>query len=128
MAQCFFCLDLNSAQPLCFTLASAARTVTQATPELLELSQEILNPGPDQAPLVLADSEHYAAELLDHVHLQTPFELLVPMPPQNSPKLRDQALSLEHFNRRWAGYATAQGAFSPQTEPLPRALLPFRSA
>jgi TPR repeat protein len=36
-------LDLDSAQPLCFTLASAARTVTQATPELLELSQEILN-------------------------------------------------------------------------------------
>src|SRR5271165_81953 len=30
MAQCFFCLDLDSAQPLCFTLASAARTVTQA--------------------------------------------------------------------------------------------------
>ena len=44
MALCFFCLDLDSAQPLCFTLASAARTVTQATPELLELSQEILNP------------------------------------------------------------------------------------
>src|SRR5208282_5830570 len=62
-------------------------TVTQATPELLELSQEILNPAPDQAPLVLADSEHYTTELLDHVHLETPFELLVPMPPQNSPKL-----------------------------------------
>jgi hypothetical protein len=50
MAQCFFCLDLDSAQPLCFTLASAARTVTQATPELLELSKEILNPAPDHGP------------------------------------------------------------------------------
>jgi hypothetical protein len=30
---------------------------------------------------VLADSEHYTAELIDHVHLETPFELLVPMPP-----------------------------------------------
>ena len=29
---------------------------------------------------VLADSEHYTAELIDAVHLQTPFELLVPMP------------------------------------------------
>jgi len=111
MAQCFFCLDLDSAQPLCFTLASAARTVTQATPELLELSQEILNPAPDQAPLVLADSEHYTTELLDHVHLETPFELLVPMPPQNSPKLQDQARSSERFNRRWAGYATAKEPF-----------------
>ena len=72
MAQCFFCLDLDTAQPLCFTLASAARTVTQATPELLELSQEILNPAPLQPPLVLADSEHYTTELLDHVHLETP--------------------------------------------------------
>jgi hypothetical protein len=27
-AQCFFCLDLDTAQPLCFTMASAARTVT----------------------------------------------------------------------------------------------------
>src|ERR1700682_1950611 len=111
MAQCFFCLDLDSAQPLCFTLASAARTVTQATPELLELSQEILNPAPDQAPLVLADSEHYTTELLDHVHLDTPFELLVPMPPQNSPKLRDQALNSERFHRRWAGYATTKEPF-----------------
>jgi hypothetical protein len=85
--------------------------VTQATPELLELSQEILNPAPDQAPLVLADSEHYTTELLDHVHLETPFELLVPMPPQNSPKLHDQARSSERFNRRWAGYATAKEPF-----------------
>jgi hypothetical protein len=50
MAQCFFCLDLDSAQPLCFTLASAARTVIQATPELLELSKEILNPRPIMPP------------------------------------------------------------------------------
>ncbi len=83
----------------------------EATPELLELSQEILNPAPDQAPLVLADSEHYTTELLDHVHLETPFELLVPMPPQYSPKLHDQARSSERFNRRWAGYATAKEPF-----------------
>jgi hypothetical protein len=28
MSQCFFCLDLESCQPLCFSLASAAKTVT----------------------------------------------------------------------------------------------------
>jgi hypothetical protein len=32
MAQCFFCLDLDTYQPLCFTLASAAKTVTQGHP------------------------------------------------------------------------------------------------
>ena len=125
MAQCFFCLDLDSAQPLCFTLASAARTVTQATPELLELSQEILNPAPDQAPLVLADSEHYTTELLDHVHLETPFELLVPMPPQNSPKLHDQALRPERFNRRWAGYATAKEPFRLKQSRCPESYYRF---
>jgi hypothetical protein len=85
MAQCFFCLDLDSAQPLCFTLASAARTVTQATPELLELTQEILNPAPDQAPLVLADSEHYTTELLDHVHLETPLNCSCRCPRKTRP-------------------------------------------
>ena len=111
MAQCFFCLDLESAQPLCFTLASAARTVSQATPQLLALSKEILNPASDRSPLVLADSEHYSTELIDHIHLETPFELLLPMPVQNSPKLRDQTLSLQSFNRRWAGYATRKEPF-----------------
>ena len=97
VAQCFFCLDLDSGQPLCFTLASAAKTVTEATPELLDLSRQILNPAPNRGPLVLADSEHYASELLDHVHLETPFELLVPMPAHNAPKVHSQALPSERF-------------------------------
>jgi hypothetical protein len=108
MSQCFFCLDLESCQPLCFTLASAAKTVTQATPELLELSQQILNPAADHGPLVLADTEHYSTELIDQVHLETPFELLLPMPAKSSPKLHSQALD---FNPRWAGYATAKEPF-----------------
>jgi hypothetical protein len=104
MSQCFFCLDLDSSQPLCFTLASAARTVTQATPELLHLSQQILNPRAAQAPLVVADSEHHCTELLDTVHLDTPFELLVPM---RSP-IPNAALRPERFQQRWAGYAIAK--------------------
>jgi hypothetical protein len=68
-------------------------------------------PRAGSSPLVLADSEHYTTQLIDHVHLETPFELLVPMPPQNSLKLHGQALRPEHFNRRWAGYATAKEPF-----------------
>jgi len=108
MSQCFFCLDLESCQPLCFTLASAAKTVTQATPELLQLSQQILNPASDHGPLVLADTEHYSVELIDQVHLETPFELLLPMPARSAPKLHSQTLD---FNARWAGYATAKEPF-----------------
>lgn len=107
MTQAFFCLDAESFQPLCFTLASAARTVAQATPELLSLSQSILNPSGDSPPLVLADSEHYSTEIIDHVHLETPFELLVPMP-QRSPKLHGAAMRQQPFATRWAGYATAK--------------------
>jgi hypothetical protein len=35
---------------------------------------------------VLADTEHYSTELIDQVHLETPFELLLPMPAKSSPK------------------------------------------
>ncbi len=56
MAQTFFGLDADTQQPLCFTTASSARTVTQATPELLTLAASIikLNGG---KPLALADNE-----------------------------------------------------------------------
>ena len=58
--QTFFCLDAQTHQPLAFTSASAARTVAQATPELLDLAQQILGltAQSPQLPLVLADQEH----------------------------------------------------------------------
>ena len=34
LAQTFFCLDADSEQPICFTTACSARTVTQATPDV----------------------------------------------------------------------------------------------
>jgi hypothetical protein len=107
MAQSFFCLDVHSSQPICFTLASSAKTAAQATPELLDLSQRILNPTPLNHPLVLADSEHYTTELIDHVHLQTPFELLVPMPQRSSKKCAHTRIP-KHFCPQWAGFATAK--------------------
>ena len=45
-AQTFFCLDGDSRQPLCFTTATSARTVSQATPELLRMAADILAPLP----------------------------------------------------------------------------------
>lgn len=43
LAQTFFCLDADTKQPICFTTATAARNVTKATPELLQLASTILN-------------------------------------------------------------------------------------
>lgn len=114
MAQTFFAVDGDTQQPLCATMATAARTVSQATPGLLEMVQNILGPSdPETEPLVLADSEHFAMDVVDHVATNTPFGLLVPMP--NVAKRRRQMASLseDDMMRRWAGYATSKQLYQP---------------
>jgi hypothetical protein len=107
MAQTFFCLDTDTEQPLCFTTGSSARTVTQATPELLTVTSQILKLNGDK-PLVLADNEHYSVELFQWISSHSPFDMLVPMP-YNQPVLRAiHRLPGEAFTRHWAGYATAK--------------------
>ena len=110
MAQTFFLLDGDSCQPLCFTTGTASRTVTQATPELLDLAQTILGQHNDAA-LVLADCEHFTTELLEQLRQRTDFHLLVPLP-QRKPLLeRLRALPAEQFTHHWAGYATARTTY-----------------
>lgn len=111
MAQTFFSLDADTQQPLCFTTASSARTVTQATPELLTLAASILKLNGER-PLVVADNEHYSQELFQWISSQSPFDLLVPMPYNASVLQSIQALSNEAFHRHWAGYATAKQPYS----------------
>jgi hypothetical protein len=111
VAQTFFGLDAETQQPLCFTTASSARTVTQATPELLSLAASILKLNGDK-PLVLADNEHYSRELFQWVSSHSPFDLLVPMPYNSSVLRAIHALPGEAFSRHWAGYATAKQPYS----------------
>jgi hypothetical protein len=106
MAQTFFCLDADTQQPLCFTSGSSARTVAQATPELLMMSASILRLGAKK-PLVLADNEHYKAEILEWVSSHSPFDLLTPMPNSSAAVRSIKQLPSEAFTRHWAGYATA---------------------
>jgi hypothetical protein len=105
--QTFFALDADTEQPVCFTTATASRTVAKATPELLDLAAAILGPRPDPT-LVLADSEHASAELIDRVHQATGFDLLVPLAMRPALRRELQALPPERFTRHWAGYATAK--------------------
>jgi hypothetical protein len=116
MAQTFFSLDAETKQPLCFTTASSARTVTQATPELLTLSASILKLNGDK-PLALADNEHYSRELFQWVSSHSPFDLLVPMPYNPSVLRAIHALPSEAFRRHWAGYATAKQSYSMARSP-----------
>jgi len=106
-AQTFFCLDADTEQPVCFTTATSAASVSQATPGLLRLAADILNPD-DAQTLVVADTEHYTAELIDHVHQDTPFDLLVPIPDHKHQQQQMRAIPSDAFTRRWAGLATAK--------------------
>ncbi len=111
-AQTFFCLDGDSRQPISFTTATSAQTVSQATPELLRMAADILAPLPTD-PLVAADTEHFTAELFDHVRKETPFNLIVPLPIREHNKRRWQKIPAEDFTRHWAGYATTIVPFMP---------------
>ncbi len=110
MAQIFFSFDAETKQPICFTTASAARTVTQATPELLSMTSSILKLH-GHRPLVLADNEHYTVDLLERV-AASPFDLLVPMPYRSSVVRAMRNVSEESFTRHWAGYATAKQPYA----------------
>jgi Transposase DDE domain len=106
-AQTFWVLDAETCQPVCFTTATAARSVVEATPELIDLAESILNPIDDPA-LILADSEHFASELIHDIHQRTGFDLLVPMPSQPAHRKRWKSIPEEQFRPRWAGFATAK--------------------
>lgn len=109
MAQTFFCLDAKTEQPVCFTTASSARTVSKATPELLVLASEILRAN--NRPLVMADNEHYTVELFDWIRSESCFDILVPMP-YSKPVLRSiSSISDDEFTRHWAGYATTKQTY-----------------
>jgi hypothetical protein len=100
-------LDADTKQPVCFTTAVASTSVAQATPALLDLAQQILNPM-NNKPLVVADTEHYTAALIDHVYAQTPFDLLVPMPRDANAKNKMENIPAQNFVRHWAGFAVAK--------------------
>jgi hypothetical protein len=107
MSQVFFALDADTAQPVCFTTGSPSRTVTQATPGLLDLAAAILGPRPEPT-LVLADAEHFTAELIDLLHRSTGLDLLVPMAIQPSLRRQLRFLDPDQFTPRWAGLATTK--------------------
>ena len=61
--------------------------------------------------LALADTEHCAAGLLDHVRRNAPFGFLVPMVKQKSLRTRLEAIPSARFRPHWAGYATARETY-----------------
>lgn len=114
VAQTFFCLDADTSQPVCFTSGVSSMSVTQATPGLLRLAGDILNPKQSQA-LVLADTEHFTMELMEHVRNGTPFDLLVPMRRTADLQKQMRAIPAREFKTFWAGLAIATRSFEFST-------------
>lgn len=113
LAQTFFCLDADTKQPICFTTATAARNVTSATPELLELTAKILDitdedEKKDKTILILADNEHYTTNLMDWICSDSPFDMIVPMKNDKLIKKQVKTISPRAFTVHWAGYATTK--------------------
>lgn len=126
-SQMFFCLDTDTHQPVCFTMGSSALSASQATPPLLRLASRILHPAAGQS-LVVADSEHFTAEIVDSCKTDTPFDLLVPMDSTRSLLKRMRTIPSEAFERRWAGFATAKFPYEmKRTETGPHWLYVQRS-
>lgn len=119
MSRAFFCLDADTSQPVCFMLTTSGPSVSQASPRLLEMTQQILNPPPNHT-LIMADCEHVADELLAQVQQQTPFDILTPTP--NTKRIAQfvDAVDADQFTPRWAGFATTRTPFElsqGRTEP-----------
>lgn len=117
--QTFFCLDAQTKQPVAFTIGSAAKTVSQAMPELMNLTKRILNPS--QKPLVMADSEHVTGEIFQHINEDQTFDLICPMPKGQTTQNNLAHLPCDVFQPRWAGIATARVPYqfkNSKTQPL----------
>ena len=107
MGQTFFLLDCQTGQPVCFTLASAAQSVLDASPALLGMGAEILGApaGACPKPLVLSDKEHYSQELFLGVRQQGCFDLLAALSAYPQSLKRWSAIAQRDFTPRWPGYA-----------------------
>ena len=112
-SQTFWVLDADTHQPVCFTTATAARSVVEATPELMKLAADILQPVRGQV-LVVADCEHFSSQLFHNIAQDSVFELLVPFPSQPVHRRRWQSVPSEQFTRRWAGFATMKQEYEAQ--------------
>ena len=107
VAQPIFCLDAQTHQPVCFVIGTSARTASDAAKELLNMSGEILKV--EGKPLVVADTEHYTAELYEWVRAKSAFDLMTPV--SSSKSLRRVFATTDQFESHWAGYATTKRAF-----------------
>ena len=104
MLQTFFANDVQTGQPLVCGVGSTGKNTTKATIELLDRIQ-LVKPN----ALIVADKEHFTAELINGIKENYDFEFLVPVISSKKLKQIEQSLT---FNRMWAGYAVAETTYN----------------
>lgn len=90
-----------------FGAATAARSVVEATPELMDLTESILSPTAGET-LIVADAEHFAGELIDDIQRRTGFDFLVRIPNRPAHRKSYRQIPDDQFTPRWAGNAAAR--------------------
>ena len=84
--------------------------MAEATGPLVEMAARILRPQGER-PLLVADIEHFALGLIEHLAADPRFDLLVRMPARRSYQAAMRRLPDDSFVHRWAGMATAKVPF-----------------
>lgn len=113
LAQTFFAIDGDTAQPYGFGMGSSSVTINQATVPLIERIEALV---PDSA-LCLADAEHCTAEILNMFSAHPKIRCL--MPASRRKKLLEHCMKLS-YTPLWPGYATAESVhqLGNQYEPM----------
>lgn len=114
--QTFFCNDVFTGQPLGFSLASAGKTCSNATLELLEL----IEAAGVKKSLIVADKEHFTQSVMEYFYHHPTMDMLVPAPEYKTVVRKAEKAA---FRKMWAGYAVGETAFSFKGSPLSYRLL-----
>jgi hypothetical protein len=101
MLQTFFCTDAETGQPFGCTLGSPGMITTQASIELVNMVNMIMN----RQMLLVADTEHFTNDFLSYINQHDNFDIITPAP--NTQKVSAMLKEMT-YQRQWAGYAISQ--------------------
>jgi hypothetical protein len=108
-------LDCDTHQPIACTIGSSSLTATQGNQDLISLVTRILPPE----ALILADCEHFTVNLLNNIGQIPGLDLLIPTSQQPYRIKQIQQIPENHYQRHWAGYATACIPYQPHRSKVP---------
>jgi hypothetical protein len=120
MMQTFFCVDSIAGQPVAFIVGSSSMTASKATGELLEMMKSILT----GKSMVMADTEHATAGILNLFLDDREFDVLIPMP---RIKKIIKTINKMDFQNKWPGYSLGETFYEMENVKNPIKLIVQRT-